>query len=133
MVVRQDDGSERTIPRIGPLFDSLKPQSDPDPRRSQQIEDALMAVEQGGKAVEENASIAPMAKKDLGSGSTDFAGTRSLAFVAAEDVTGRGIERHGAKVSHVLYYRLVMDKQTHNLLVCLTAEGLLADYDIVDN
>ena len=92
-----------------------------------------MAMEKGGKAVEENASIAPSAKKDFGSGSTDFVGFRSLAFVAEEDVAGRGIERHGAKVSKVLYYRLVMDKQTRNLLVYLTAEGLVTDYDIVDN
>jgi hypothetical protein len=133
VVVRQDDGSERTIPRVGPLFDSLKPQSDPDQGRSRRIEDALMAMEQGGKAVEKNANIAPSAKKEFGSGSTDFVGFRSLAFVAQEDVAGRGIERHGAKVSKVLYYRLVMDKQTRNLLVYLTAEGLVTDYDIVGN
>ena len=133
LVVRQDDGSERTIPRVGPLFDSLKPQPDPDQGRSRRIEDALMAMEQGGKAVEENANIAPSAKKDFGSGSTDFVGFRSLAFVAEEDVAGRGIERHGAKVSKVLYYRLVMDKQTRNLLVYLTAGRLVTDYDIVDN
>ena len=133
LVVRQDDGSERTIPRVGPLFESKKPQPDPDQGRSRRIEDALMAMEKGGKAVEENASIAPSAKKDFGSGSTDFVGLRSLAFVGEEDVAGRGIERHGAKVSKVLYYRLVMDKQTRNLLVYLTAEGLVTDYDIVDN
>ena len=133
LVVRQDDGSERTIPRVGPLFESLKPQPDPDQGRSRRIEDALMAMEQGGKAVEGNANIAPSAKKDFGSGSTDFVGFRSLAFVAEEDVAGRGIERHGAKVSRVLYYRLALDKQTRNLLVYLTAEGLVTDYDIVDN
>jgi len=133
LVVRQDDGSERTIPRVGPLFESLKPQPDPDQGRSWRIEDALMAMEQGGKAVEGNANIAPSAKKDFGSGSTDFVGFRSLAFVAEEDVAGRGIERHGAKVSKVLYYRLVMDKQTRNLLVYLTAGRLVTDYDIVDN
>jgi CubicO group peptidase (beta-lactamase class C family) len=133
LVVRQDDGSERTIPRIGPLFASLKPKPDPDQGRSRRIEDALMAMEQGGKAVEKNAGIAPSAKKDFGSGSTDFAGFRLLAFVAEDDVAGHGIERHGAKVSRVLYYRLALDKQTRNLLVYLTAEGLLADYDIVDN
>jgi CubicO group peptidase (beta-lactamase class C family) len=133
LVVRQDDGSERTIPRVGPLFDSLKPQPDSDQERSRRVEDALMAMEQGGKAVEENVSIAPSAKKDFGPGSTDFVGFRSLAFVAEEDVAGRGIDRHGAKVSHVLYYRLVTDKQTRNLLVYLTAEGLVTDYDIVDN
>lgn len=133
LVVRQDDGSKRTIPRVGPLFDSLKPQPDPDQGRSRRIEDALMAMGQGGKAVEENVSIAPSAKADFGSGSTDFVGFRSLAFVTEGGVAGRGIERHGAKVGDVLYYRLVMDKQPRNLLVYLTAEGLLTDYDIVDN
>ncbi|MDV6329988.1 serine hydrolase domain-containing protein [Asticcacaulis sp. 201] len=133
LVVRQDDGSERTIPRIGPLFDALKLQPDPDPKRSQRIEAALIAIVQGGKAVADDPGIAPGMKTDSGAGTADFAGMRACTFLAEENVVGRGIERHGAEVSRVLYYRMNMDKLTGNLLVYVTADGLLTDYDIVDN
>jgi CubicO group peptidase (beta-lactamase class C family) len=133
LLVRQDDGSERTIPRIGPLFNSLTSQSDPDPKRTQRMEAALKALEQGGKAVEEGTSIAPGGKRDFASGTTDFAGLQSLSYVAMQDVAGRGIERHGEKISRIIYCRLVTDKATRNLLLYLTAEGLLTDYDLVDN
>jgi CubicO group peptidase (beta-lactamase class C family) len=133
LLVRQDDGTERTIPRIGPLFNSLTPQSDPDPKRTQRMQAALKAMEQGGKTVEKETSIAPGGKRDFASGTTDFAGLQSLSYIAPQDVAGRGIERHGEKINRIIYYRLITDKATRNLLLYLTADGLLTDYDIVDN
>jgi hypothetical protein len=97
------------------------------------MEAALEAMEQGGKTVEEETSIAPGGKRDFASGTTDFAGLQSLSYVAAQDVAGRGIERHSEKINRIIYYRLVTDKATRDLLLYLTADGLLTDYDIVDN
>lgn len=131
--VRQDDGNERTIPRIGPLFSMLSQQPDPDPKRTQQMEETLRALEQGGKEVEQNTMIAPAAKKDFGSGTTDFFGLRSLSYVATQEVAGSGLERHGGKVERILYYHLITDHRPANLLLYLTADGSLTDYDIVDN
>ena len=131
--VRQDDGSERTIPRIGPLFSMLSQQADPDPKATQKLEATLQALEHGGKEVEENAMIAPSFKKDFGSGTTDFFGLRSLSYVAAQHVAGSALERHGAKIERITYYHLITDHPSANLLLYLTADCLLADYDIVDN
>jgi CubicO group peptidase (beta-lactamase class C family) len=131
--VREDDGNERTIPRIGPLFSMLHEQPDPDPKRTQQVGITLQAFEHGGKEVEESTMIAPAAKKDFQSGTTDFLGLRSLSYVATQELAGSGLERHGAKVDRIIYYHLISDRPPANLVLYLTAYGLLADYDIVDN
>jgi hypothetical protein len=131
--VRDDDGSERTVPRIGPLFHSLTPQPDPDPMRTQRIEAALKAMEMGGKAVVDVPDIASGAKKNFASHTADFGGLRSLTFLAEQDVADRGIERHDGKVSHVLYYKLLTDKRVRNILVYLTADGQVTDEDMVDD
>ena len=131
--VRPDDGNERTIPRIGPLFSMVAEQPDPDPKRTQQIEATLRAFESGRKEVEESTMIAPAAKKDFGSGTTDFLGLRSISYLATQEIARYGLERHGIRVDRVLYYHLLTDHSRVNLLVYLTADGLVSDYDIVDN
>ena len=131
--VRQDDGNERTIPRIGPLFSMLSQQADPDPNWTQQLEATLQALEHGGKEVEDNRMIASAAKKDFESGTADFLGLKLLSYVTAQDVAGSGLERHGTKVERIIYYRLITDRPSANLLLYLNRDGLLADYDIVDN
>jgi CubicO group peptidase (beta-lactamase class C family) len=131
--VRPDDGNERTIPRIGPLFSMVAEQPDPDPKRTQQIEATLRAFESGRKEVEESTMIAPAAKKDFGSGTTDFFGLRSISYLATQEIARYGLERHGIRVDRVLYYHLLTDHSRVNLLVYLTADGLVSDYDIVDN
>ena len=131
--VRQDDGNERTIPRIGSLYSMLAQQPDPDPRRTQQMEATLRALEHGGKEVEESTMIAAAAKKDFGSGTTDFLGLRSLSYVTTQEVASSGLERHGTRVARIVYYHVLTDHSPANLLVYLTADGLLTDYDIVDN
>jgi CubicO group peptidase (beta-lactamase class C family) len=131
--VREENGSERTAPRIGPLFHSLMPTPDPDPMRTRKIEAALKAMEQGGKAVMEAPDIAPGAKKNFASNTANFGGLKSLVFLAAQDVTERGIERHEGKVGRILYYKLLTDKAARPILVYLTAEGLVTDEDVVDD
>ena len=49
--VWKERGKERKVPRIGPLFHSLKPQTDPDPARTEKVKAALNALGQGGKAI----------------------------------------------------------------------------------
>lgn len=77
--------------------------------------------------------IAPSAKKDFESGTTDFSGLRSLSYVDAQKVPGSGLERHGTKIARIVYYHLMTDHPSANLLLYLTEDRLLADYDIVDN
>jgi CubicO group peptidase (beta-lactamase class C family) len=131
--VREENGSEHTAPRIGPLIHSLTPQADPDPVQTHKMEAALQALAQGGKAVADAPDIAPGAKRDFGSGNTNLLGLKSLSFIAAQNVADRGIERHNEKVSRVLYYKVLTDRDSRYILVYLTANNLLADEDFVDD
>ena len=62
------DGKERKVPRIGPLFRSLKPQTDPDPGRTEKVVAALKALGQGGKAIADSTLLTPGARADFGTG-----------------------------------------------------------------
>lgn len=85
------DGNERKMPRIGPLFHSLKPQIDPEPTRTEKVVAVLKALGQGGKAIAHSPLLTPGARADFGTGGTprDLAGMRSVIFLAEQDVAGR--------------------------------------------
>ena len=131
----KEGGKERKAPRIGPLFHSLKPQTDPDPARTEKVVAAMRALGQGGKAVADSSCSPPAHAPTLATGgpAPDLAGLRSVVFLAEQDVAGRKIERHKGEVSRVLHYRLVTDKADRCVLVHLTADGLITDYDIVED
>jgi len=129
----KENAEARKVPRIGPLVRASKLGADPDPARTRAVEAALKALAQGGKTVEEALGITPGARKDFAGGTPALAGIKSLSFVSAQDVRGRGIERHEGKVGSVLYYKLVTEKAVRYVLIHLTAEGLVTDYDVVDN
>jgi hypothetical protein len=130
----QEGGREGKAPRIGPLFSSLKPGTDPDPARTERIVAALKVLERGGKAFADSPAFTPGVREDFGDGaSTALAGLRSLRFVAEQDVAARGIERHKGAVSRILYCRLVTDKADRGVLIHLTSDGTITDYDIVED
>jgi hypothetical protein len=94
----------------------------------------LKALTQGGKAVEQVAGLTDGAKKELVKvPQSELAGLQSLCFVGVQNVADRGIERHGGKVSRILYYRFKTDKATRYVLVYVTAAGLTTDEDVVDD
>ena len=71
------------------------------------------------------------ALKDYSRGpSPELEGIRAISFVA-QDVSHRGIERHGEKVARILYCRLLTDQAPRRVLVYLTADGLVTDQDVV--
>jgi CubicO group peptidase (beta-lactamase class C family) len=130
----KEGGQERRVPRIGPLFHSLKSQPDPDSARTEKVVAALRAFGQGGKALADSPCITPGAREDFGNGSaTDLAGLKSVTFLAERDVSSREIERHKGKVSRILHYRLVTDKAERGLLIYMTSDGSITDYDIVED
>jgi hypothetical protein len=55
-----------------------------------------------------------------------------VTFLSAQDVTGRGIERHGGAVAKVLFYRVETAQGNRGLLVHVTSDNLITDYDLVD-
>jgi hypothetical protein len=124
---------ERPIPRIGPLFASIKPVADPNPSFTKTVEPAVRAFAQGDAAVRTLQQLTPGARTDLAAGSARaFAGVRGLAYLSAQDVSGRGIERHGGAVSRVLFYRMETDRGRRWLMVHVTSDNLITDYDVVD-
>ena len=131
--LRKAGASERKIPRIGPLFHALKPQADPDPVRTEKIVAALKVLAVGGPA-SASPAITPEALADLGSApNRDLAGVRSAVYLAEEDVSARGIERHKNAVSRVLHYRLRTEEGDRNILIHMSADGRLTDFDIVED
>jgi hypothetical protein len=127
-------GRERKVSRIGPLFHSLKPQTDPDPARTEKIVAAIRALAQGEKAIADSPLLTPGARANFGNGlRSELAGTRSLIFLAEQDVSAREIERHKGKVDRILHYRLLTDKADRCLLAHLTADGQVTDYDDVED
>ncbi len=132
--VWEEGGRERKVPRIGPLFHCLEPQADPYPARTETVVAALKALGEGGDALTNSPSLTPGARADFGNGrAADLSGLKSVIFVAEREVSSRKIERHKGAVSRVLHYRLVTDKADRGLLVHMTADGLITDYDIVED
>jgi len=128
------NGKDRTVPRIGPLLRDAKPARDPDPARTARADSALRALAVGGLALEQSPAIAAAAKADFGGRAQDvLKGFSSISYILAEDVAGRGIERHGGQVTTVLCYRLNDSKAGAFALVYLTSDGQVTDYDVVND
>jgi hypothetical protein len=129
-----DNGKEREIPRIGPLFTSIRPLSDPDPSFTKWVDAAVRALAQGGDAVRNLPQFSPGARANLsGPPVSQLAGVRSVTYVSSQDVTGRQIERHGSAVARVLFYRVETAQRSRFVLVHVTSDNLITDYDIVEN
>jgi CubicO group peptidase (beta-lactamase class C family) len=123
---------EMQVQRIGPLISSLKPQTDSHAGLLRRVEAVLKALAEGGKSVEQVANLAPQARKDYAHGSApEYKGIESISLISAQDVSGRGIERHGAKVSRVLYLKVRTTKASRNVLVYLTEDDLVTDEDVL--
>ena len=131
-LVWKEGKDERKIPRIGPLFHALTPVSDPDPARTRLIEAALKAMAEGGKSLAETPGISPGAKKGFAGGGAASTAHTTITFLRAENVAGRGIERHEGRVDQILHYKLVSGKTPRYVIVHLTPDGLVTDYDVVD-
>jgi CubicO group peptidase (beta-lactamase class C family) len=123
---------EMKVQRIGSLASSLKPQSDPDPALTKNIETVLRAFAGSGKAVEETPNITPGARHDYSQGpSPELSEIQSIAFVGVLAVEDRGIERHGSKVDRVVLYRMKVKSGYRYVLVYLTVKGEVTDEDVV--
>jgi hypothetical protein len=127
------NGKERTIPRIGPLFSSITPASDPDPSLTTAADAAIRAFAEGGDAVRSLHQLTPGARADLsGSPARQLTGVRKVTYLSSQDLTGRRIERHGGTVGKVLFYRVETAQRPRFVLVYVTADNLITDYDIVE-
>ncbi|MES2758421.1 MAG: serine hydrolase domain-containing protein [Pseudomonadota bacterium] len=126
------DGQQRQVPRIGPLMRSLTAQADRQPARTATVKTVLDAAARGGDALAESALATPGLKKNFGTDKVEeLSGLSSLAFLHEQDVADGSLQRHGGKVARVLSYVATIDGQPRYLMVYLTADGVVTDYDLV--
>jgi len=123
---------ERTVPRVAPLPSEVQSRPDPDPALAARISTALAAMRDGGAALAGAADVTPGAKADFSRGPNsalnDFAGA---TYLGEEDVTGRGIRRHGGEVARVRLYRMPTANGARYLMVHVTSTGMVTDYDVL--
>ena len=127
---RVGEPNERRVPRVAPLPSSRRPVPEPDPALHRRILESLHAMMEGGARLE-GASVPDGTRRSYGRGfGPPIEGLDAMTYLGEENVTGRGILRHGSQVARVRFYRLPpKDGQERYLLVHLTADGLVADQD----
>ncbi len=120
-------------PYLGPFIDSTTPQPDPDPTRTQRIEAALKALQRGVKTDEPAAKyLAPGTLEDFSNGpAPELNGIQKITFVYERSVPKEQIERHREKVAHILGFQFLTDSGPRGVLIYLTADGRIADEDVV--
>ena len=124
----------RVVPRVGPLVSMLARQPDPDPALTARVDATLRAMMQGGDAVADASALTAGARRDFGRRPwPPVAGYRGVTFLGAQDVEGRKLERHGSPVARIAYYTLTTDRGQQSLLVYVTKDGLITDFDNVAN
>ncbi len=122
----------RTVPRVGPLVSMLARQADPDPAFTTRVDGALRAMMVGGDAVANSSALTAGARRDFTRPWPPVAGYRGVAFLGVQDVEARHLERHGHPVARIAYYTLTTESGQQPLLVYVTKDGLITDFDDVD-
>jgi hypothetical protein len=125
------DPRERRIPRVAPLPSTLQPHPEPDQALATRIATALGALRDGRATLAAAAGVSPGAKHDFERGDPALADFASATYLGDEDVSARGIRRHGSEVSRVRFYRMRTANGERYLMVHVTAQGAVTDYDIL--
>jgi CubicO group peptidase (beta-lactamase class C family) len=125
------ESRQRQVSRVAPLPSTLQPRADPDQALASRIATALAALRDGRAALDAAVDVTPGAKRDFARGDPALADFASATYLGAEDVSGRGIRRHAGEVSRVRLYRLSTKNGERYLMVHVTAEGAVTDYDVL--
>ena len=97
----RDEGGARRVPRVGPIATAIVIAADPDRARTARMETLLRAMA-AGKAADQRAVLAPGALRQFsGQVVPDLVGISAVRYLGDEDVSGRGIERHGGRVARI--------------------------------
>ena len=123
---------DRAVARVGPLVSTLDRQADPDPAFTARVDATLRAMARGGEAVGNAAALTAGARRDFTRGPWPAAaGYRGVSYIGTQAVGGRKLERHGHAVERIAYYTLTTDRGQRSLLVHVTKDGLITDFDAV--
>jgi predicted metalloprotease with PDZ domain len=134
-ILWKQNGKERSVPRIGPFIHSLEARPDPDTAFTKKVLSVLEALGEGVHKDVRTPGLAPGAWADYCSSGPvrGPVAIRSLDYIDSQSVAGRHIERHHGEVSRIDYYKLVTAKKTRYLMVYLTGNGLVTDFDYVED
>jgi CubicO group peptidase (beta-lactamase class C family) len=124
----------RRIPRIGPLFSSIPSNADdPDPTYTRNVLTVVHMLASGKGAAESPLLTAGAHKEFSNVAIRSLQGVRAITFLHESNVAGRGIERLGHPIQRALHYRMDTERGQRWLLVHVAANGLVADFDVVNN
>ena len=133
-VVMTTKDKANTAPRIGPLTHTLKARPDPKPARTRHVQAVLADIARGGSALAGSDLATPGVKNNFGTQAIgELVNVKSITFLHEQAVAGRAIERHGSKVDSILAFHVSGIQPQRTLLAYLTADGLFADFDLVDD
>jgi len=134
-ILWKQNGQQRNVPRIGPFIHSLHLHADPDAAFTQQVRAVLQALGEGVHSDVQIAGLSPGALADYSSSGPvrGLVNIRSLEYIDSQSVAGRNIQRHRGEVSRISYYKLVTEKKIRYLMVYLTSDGLVTDFDYVED
>jgi hypothetical protein len=127
-------GNTRRLLRIGPVFSMLPSRTeDPDPAFTRTVLTVVQTLSDGKETARSPLLTAGARKEFSNVPIGSLQGVRGVTFLHESNVAGRGIERLGSPIHRVLHYRLDTERAPRWLLVHVDAEGLVADFDVVDN
>lgn len=134
-IVWKQNGEQRSVPRIGPFIHSMHALPDPNVAFTQHVRAVLEGLSEGVRLDMKTPGLAPGALKDYSSSGPvhGLIGIRSLDYIASQDVGGRHIERHHGEVNRIVYYKLVTKKANEYLMIYLTSDDQVTDFDYVDD
>ena len=133
MLWRRGGGPEQRLPRVAPLPSHRRATPDPDPALSRRIVESLAALRQSSGAFADAPGVTAGAKQAFAKGiGSRLEGMKTPVYLGEENVAGRGIRRHGSAVARVRYYAIQVKAGPRYVLAHLTADGTIADLDIVD-
>ena len=124
------NGATRRFPKVGPLFTPAAA-TDPDVDFTQNVLKVLQQLSDGGTAVTDSKYMTEGARKVFVQANASLKNVQSLEHVLTQDVSGRGVERHGHAIARVVHYRMITPNGPQLLLVHVDANRLVADYDLV--
>lgn len=128
--ITDDQGTRRGLRRIGALHSDMRHVPDPMPRRTVGVIRVLEALSRGDTAARDG--MLPKAWEDFGGRPLrSLQRASDLRFHAAVDISAQRIVRYGAPVHTLLYLRTAREDTPLVLLVYLTSDGTLADFDRV--
>ena len=117
----------RSMPDL--LLSTLQEQPDANPQTTRQLQDFLSQIANGEQAPLMTpglrAALSPNAQSII---ATRLKALKAFTFVMCDDVQGRAVERHSARISQRCYYKMMTGPETYYYTFWLTSQGQVADF-----